>query len=82
MAKTISLTELGKSKSEVSSDVQGLRYAIINYIESHGESTLAEIADGTNTNQTEIRMKVNQLAKERWILWNDNGDDDGEWGMN
>jgi DNA-binding IclR family transcriptional regulator len=78
--KKLGLTEVGKSKAEVSSDMQGLRYAIINYVESHGESTLAEIADGVNANQSEVRAKVNQLTKENWLIWTGDMDSD-DWSL-
>jgi MarR-like DNA-binding transcriptional regulator SgrR of sgrS sRNA len=77
----VALTETGKRKAEVSSDMQGLRYAIINYIESHGDSTLSEVADAVNANQSEVRTKINQLIREDWLIWTgDMGSDD--WDMN
>jgi hypothetical protein len=76
----VGLTEVGKTKADVTGDVQGLRYAIINYLNEKGESTVQELSDGTNTNGAEVRNKVSQLVREHWLTWIDYGNDD--WDMN
>jgi hypothetical protein len=78
MAK-VGLTELGKSKADATGEVQGLRYSIINYLNDKGSSSIAELADGVNANQSEVRTKVRQLVGERWLIWVEDDGDDG-WG--
>ena len=75
-----SLTETGKSKAESSSGEGGLRYAIISYIESHGnDATLNELADATNVNSIDIRKKVNQLIAEKWVAKSEDMDNDWDF---
>jgi DNA-binding MarR family transcriptional regulator len=76
MSEKYGLTELGKTKSDAASDVPGLRYAIVNYLNERGESTISELADGTNVNSSDIKRKVNQLVGEKWITKSDNDNDD------
>lgn len=76
----LGLTETGKSKADATGDVQGLRYAIINYLNEKGNSTVAELADGVNANTSEVKVKVNQLVREHWLVWVDNDDEDS-WDL-
>ena len=70
MSGKYGLSETGKKKAEASAGEgsQSLRYAIIGYIETHGESSVQELADSTNTNLQDIKRKVNQLQKEGWLI--------------
>jgi DNA-binding MarR family transcriptional regulator len=74
-AETWALTETGKRKAEVAGDVQGLRFDIITYIESHGDSSIAEIADGTNANASEVRIMVRKLEREGWLISSEEADE-------
>ena len=78
--KKVALTETGKRKAESSTGgATGLRYAIIEYIENRGDSSINELADGTNANASEVKAKVNQLVSERWLTWTGDLEEDSDW---
>lgn len=73
-----SLTEIGvKKEQQGAGESQNLRYAIIEYMGSHGnEASVDELSDALNVHPLEVRKKLQQLQRERWVELSNWEDDD------
>jgi hypothetical protein len=66
-ANLVVLTELGKHKSEDLIGQQGIRLKVVDYLDTHGESSISEISTGTGFPTEKVKIMVDKLQREQWV---------------
>jgi DNA-binding IscR family transcriptional regulator len=66
-ATLVTLTELGKQKSEQVEQATGLRLKVVSYLEENGASSISEISSKIGYPQEQVKEMVNRLYKEQWV---------------